>query len=298
MDQPLATKSREPTFLSASISSNKDKPNGLAEKTVFRSQKFPELKEHQFENKNLNTTASNMDACSRCSSIFPATPMPKSTQSARRASAENSGTNGVIGHVCAKCRQHISLENEERIMSPKRRNGKKKTARDSLDWDNLGEKIEDWFEVAKTPEQKVVYRFLSNIKDEEYDNERNNSALSAADSNITDKAQSLEDILDNLKKYRNKFNRKGNNRAQTSGLPKIAARNQNNTDLLSMSNENLKNSFESSTWRVMRHLRSADIRNKYPLPKANPDYHFRNATIFQTAGRAPKSTFLLHPDWV
>jgi hypothetical protein len=65
-----------------------------------------------------------------------------------------------------------------------------------------------------------------------------------------------------------------------------------------MSNELLKNNFESSTWRVMRHLRSADIRNKYPLPKANPDYHFRNATVFHTAGRAPKSTFLLHPDWV
>ncbi len=56
--------------------------------------------------------------------------------------------------------------------------------------------------------------------------------------------------------------------------------------------------FESSTWRVMRHLKSADIRNKYPLPKANPDYHFRNATIFHVAGRPPKSTFLLHPDWV
>ena len=48
----------------------------------------------------------------------------------------------------------------------------------------------------------------------------------------------------------------------------------------------------------MRHLKSADIRNKYPLPKANPDFHFRNATIFQTVGRPPKSTFLLHPDWV
>ena len=67
---------------------------------------------------------------------------------------------------------------------------------------------------------------------------------------------------------------------------------------LTLSTDNLNKAFESSTWRVMRHLKSADIRNKYPLPKANPDYHFRNATIFHTAGRAPKSTFLLHPDWV
>ena len=105
-----------------------------------------------------------------------------------------------------------------------------------------------------------------------------------------------------IKRYRNKFSRKGSH----SSLPKIAksannnnnATNGSNKDLLTMSNELLKNNFESSTWRVMRHLRSADIRNKYPLPKANPDYHFRNATIFHTAGRAPKSTFLLHPDWV
>jgi len=44
---------------------------------------------------------------------------------------------------------------DERIQSPgKRRSGdrkKKAHQRDNLDWDNLGEKIEDWFEVAKTP---------------------------------------------------------------------------------------------------------------------------------------------------
>ena len=66
----------------------------------------------------------------------------------------------------------------------------------------MGEKIEDWFEYAKTPEQKVVYRFLKDIKDEEYENNNRdiNSAMSA-DSAVSDKAQSLEDILDNLKKY-------------------------------------------------------------------------------------------------
>ena len=48
----------------------------------------------------------------------------------------------------------INAENDEpnRTQSPKRRSDrKKKVQRDNLDWDNLGEKIEDWFEVAKTP---------------------------------------------------------------------------------------------------------------------------------------------------
>lgn len=58
-------------------------------------------------------------------------------------------------NVCAKCKHHIGIahDEEERALSPKRRSGdrKKKVNRDSLDWDNLGEKIEDWFEVAKTP---------------------------------------------------------------------------------------------------------------------------------------------------
>jgi hypothetical protein len=75
-------------------------------------------------------------------------------------------------------------------------------------------------------------------------------------------------------------------------LPILGADNSKNNP------QNMNRLFESSTWRVMRHLKSADIRNKYPLPKANPDYHFRNATIYQTVGRPPKSTFLLHPDWV
>lgn len=130
---------------------------------------------------------------------------------------------------------------------------------------------------------------------------------------LSDRAQSLEDILHNLKKYRTKFAQRRANHHQQRSLNN----NSNNTNAYvnkegsksatlprlackcgGISNENLNRVFESSTWRVMRHLKSADIRNKYPLPKANPDYHFRNATIFQTAGRPPKSTFLLHPDWV
>jgi hypothetical protein len=112
-----------------------------------------------------------------------------------------------------------------------------------------------------------------------------------------------------LKKYRGKFNRStksghhnqnhnnSKSRASTS-LPKLKEDFMNNSyiDLSNNTNSNNKTNknglnnqiFESSTWRVMRHLKSADIRNKYPLPKANPDHHFRNATIFHTCGRPPK----------
>ena len=165
-------------------------------------------------------------------------------------------------------------------------------------------------------DQKIVYRFLKDIKDEDYD--RNDGASSVLTTTTTtnvfdNKAQSLEDILDNLKKYRGKFNRStksghhnhnNNNsksRASTS-LPKLKEDFVNNSyiDLNNNNNNNVSNKnglnnqiFESSTWRVMRHLKSADIRNKYPLPKANPDHHFRNATIFHTCGRPPKYFILL-----
>jgi hypothetical protein len=56
--------------------------------------------------------------------------------------------------------------------------------------------------------------------------------------------------------------------------------------------------YDQSSFRTMRHLKTADIKAKYPLPHANPEYHFRNATVFNTCGRPPKATFLLHPDWV
>ena len=136
-----------------------------------------------------------------------------------------------------------------------------------------------------------MYKFLNNLQHEDDSvsvmSERPDSS---APYTHNDRTQSLEDILDNLKKYRSKFNKSTAVSAKPvrSTLPNLKAE----------STDNLNKMFESSTWRVMRHLKSADIRNKYPLPKANPDYHFRNATIFQTAGRAPKSTFLLHPDWV
>ena len=147
-------------------------------------------------------------------------------------------------------------------------------------------------------EQRVVYNFLTDIKDEEeYDKDEVISVLSSR-SSVADKCKSLEDILNNLKRYRKKsyrvskprhnHNNNNINNADPAPLPR-----------LDPSKEQQQNQiFESSTWRVMRQLMSADVRNKYPLPKANPDYHFRNATVWQTCGRPPKSTFLLHPDWV
>ncbi len=148
------------------------------------------------------------------------------------------------------------------------------------------------------------------------------SIQSTNHSMLSDRAQSLEDILSNLKQYRHKFasqaRREKLKKAEhdsTSNFPKLNQTSYGNNDValnprpnrttvkncLSDSTEKLNlnhQAFESSTWRVMRHLRSADVRNKYPLPKANPDSHFRNNTIFFTANRPPKSTFLLHPDWV
>lgn len=151
-------------------------------------------------------------------------------------------------------------------------------------------------------DQKVVYKFLNNLhrdddQESQFSDYRSESQCPSVASHV--KTQSLEDILDNLKKYRHKFHRQAGGAKSakphamraTSGLPNVHDKKGNNQP-------DLEQRFESSTWRVMRHLKSADIRSKYPLPKANPDYHFRNATIFHVAGRAPKSTFLLHPDWV
>lgn len=293
-------KNKEAKLLSLSLNANnnnnnEENTNQFSEKTIFRtSQKYA-------------TKESN--SISRCS-----------TASYEDGSASRSQTNSARRHNIRSKRQQ------------QQRN-------ENVDWENLGVKIEDWFDGAKTPDQRIVYRFLKDLKDEE--REREERVLSAATSyyhNINDKAQSLEDILNNLKKYRNKFPTNGNGKTQMSlvdhqsagpavngvsssksrastSLPKLKNKRNslNNSyhdellDQLSFANNSNQNNggsnknnqiFESSTWRVMRHLKSADIRNKYPLPKANPDTHFRNATIFHTCGRPPKSTFLLHPDWV
>lgn len=67
-----------------------------------------------------------------------------------------------------------------------------------IGWDNLGEKIEDWFEYAKTPDQKVVYKFLNDL--EQGRNLESSFSDRASSATVAERAQSLEDILDNLKK--------------------------------------------------------------------------------------------------
>jgi hypothetical protein len=66
-----------------------------------------------------------------------------------------------------------------------------------VEWSNLGERIEDWFAEAKSPEQKVVYRFLRNLKSEQRNDQ--SSALSES-SSLSERASNLEDILNNLKR--------------------------------------------------------------------------------------------------
>lgn len=141
--------------------------------------------------------------------------------------------------------------------------------------------------------------------------EQENDNTNKSNSNqLSDRARSLEDILHNLKKYRTKFastNRCSRCRTSTVNGDDAGGRlsrrrsGQQTSDQFTsttLDREGQRMALESTTWRVMRHLRSADIRSKYPLPKANPDCHFRNSTVFVTAGRPPKATFLLHPDWV
>lgn len=166
-----------------------------------------------------------------------------------------------------------------------------------------------------------MYGFLDGLKTREQIEKEEALARSMDNkSQLSDRARSLEDILHNLKKYRTKFSENNrcsrcrpncNDNDNENGLAakrpggarsatRLSRRNNNKDQSTSTSldKESQFRAMESSTWRVMRHLRSADIRNKFPLPQANPDYHFRNSTVFVTAGRPPKATFLLHPDWV
>ncbi|CAF1098472.1 unnamed protein product [Rotaria sordida] len=138
----------------------------------------------------------------------------------------------------------------------------------SVDWTNVGDKIENWFETAHTPDQRVVYNFLEkiNINDQEKELDR---TLDSA------RGRSLDDILNNLKKYRARFN---------------SSRSQNK----------FQRSFESTSWRVMRHPsttpRQFSRYNAVYGDDASRD--FRIGTVFTTTEPRIGSTFLLHPGWV
>ena len=147
-------------------------------------------------------------------------------------------------------------------------------------------------------DQKVVYHFLKNIKNE---GRADTQSVLSDGSELSEKAQNLEDILNNLKRYRTRA--KKNKRALKSTADLVDVNGNSGQDHCKCcrnltDKQTYDDLYMQSSFRTMRHLKTADIRNKYPLPKANPDYHFRNATIFNTVNRPPKSTFLLHPDWV
>jgi hypothetical protein len=201
----------------------------------------------------------------------------------------------------------VSLAKQENVSNNNNNNNKR--GPNSPNWNDLNEKIENWFDEHDVADQKIVYRFLKDLKYDDIEQRPPSSVLSGASSTISEQAQNLEDILNNLKRYKRRFNKKSNQRSKTELGPVKSASSyelcypqaskqqqlQSKCKCLTVKENDL---YMSSSFRTMRHLKSSDIRNKYPLPKANPDFHFRNATVFMTCGRPPKSTYLLHPDWV
>ncbi|CAF1209914.1 unnamed protein product [Rotaria sp. Silwood1] len=138
----------------------------------------------------------------------------------------------------------------------------------SSDWTNVGDKIENWFETARTPDQRVVYNFLEKINN-------NNQGKELDRTFDSTQGKSLDEILDNLKKYRARFN---------SSRPQ----------------KNFQRAFESTSWRVMRHPsatpRQFSRYNAVYGDDASRD--FRIGTVFTTTEPRIGSTFLLHPGWV
>ncbi|CAF3432265.1 unnamed protein product [Rotaria socialis] len=138
----------------------------------------------------------------------------------------------------------------------------------SVDWTNVGDKIETWFETARTPEQRVVYKFLEKINNHEEEKQPERPVVSP-------EGKGLDEILTNLKKYRARFN---------SSNPQ----------------KRFQRSFESTSWRVMRHPSTSPGQ----YSRFNPVYgddasrDFRIGTTFATTEPRIGSTFLLHPGWV
>ncbi|CAF1293748.1 unnamed protein product, partial [Didymodactylos carnosus] len=135
----------------------------------------------------------------------------------------------------------------------------------SMDWTN-NDRIETWFEKAKTPDQRVVYKFLENInKNKQFDKTIDSS-----------NRKSLDDILENLEKFRAKF---GSNHTGK--------------------NDRYTRVFESKSWRVMRHQygpHQFNRNNSIGSDDASKD--IRIGSVFTTTRRKNDSTFLLYPGWV
>jgi hypothetical protein len=138
----------------------------------------------------------------------------------------------------------------------------------SVDWTNVGDKIETWFEKAKTPDQRVVYNFLEQINTDQEKKDLERTLDSA-------QGKGLDDILNNLKKYRTRFN---------------SAR----------SPRKFNRVFESTSWRVMRHAavpsRQFNHFNTLHGDDASRDFHI--SSVFTRTEPRIGSTFLLHPNWV
>lgn len=133
----------------------------------------------------------------------------------------------------------------------------------SNDWTQVGNKIETWFEKARTPDQRVVYNFLEQINTEQ------DKELDASN------GKSLDDILNNLKKYRARFNSSNNSKK-------------------------FHRAFESTSWRVMRHPSGAprQFSRFNPVFGDDASRDFRISSVFTTTEPRIGSTFLLHPNWV
>ncbi|CAF1179257.1 unnamed protein product [Rotaria sp. Silwood1] len=136
----------------------------------------------------------------------------------------------------------------------------------SVNWSNMGGKIETWFEKAPTPDQKVVYNFLEKINNEE--NKQDQKSTEATN------AKNLDDVLNCLKKYQTRFN-----------SPR--------------SRSKFTRAFESSSWRVMRHPTASYQFSRYNAAygdEASRDLYL--GSIFTPTSPRVRSTFLIHPSWV
>ena len=102
----------------------------------------------------------DFDACSRCSSVMP------NSAGSYRNKYNSASTSRKHDSLCKNCKQCCYEDDEERAESPKRRlrKIKEKPNHHDVDWTNLGDKIEDWFEYAKTPGNQKTILSLKKVK--------------------------------------------------------------------------------------------------------------------------------------
>lgn len=129
--------------------------------------------------------------CSRCHSTISIKNEKRDLGTPRSRGSHTSfdRRSSVVDHFSSNINnygRHSNMSRRSRTKDPK--------LNQSLDWNDLGEKIEDWFDGAKTPDQRIVYKFLNDL------NKTEDEAVSES-GKMVEKVQSLEDILDNLKQY-------------------------------------------------------------------------------------------------